>query len=223
MNLPQPVLVDVPTFSKDLCDYNLFMKKFFYHINSESYTHLQVVEPNSTTPYNTTHSNVILLEKENMKHLYALKNIPNDYDGWDFIREVKKYLNKEDYTFQVRGQKLMDSFKSTDPDCQYSYPIEKSKLLRAYFHKKKPKPKPEPTYKFEVQVSSDIVRTDSYLVTAKSEAEAKSLVESGLLEPDDTRYDDWLTNEEPNYEVIKYGVVKNLETGKTLSWEKWNE
>ena len=114
----------------------------------------------------------------------------------------------------------MDGFKSTDLDCQYSYPIEKSKLLRAYFHKKKPKPKPEPTYKFEVQVSSDIVRTDSYLVTAKSEGEAKSLVESGLLEPDDTRYDDWLTNEEPNYEVIKYGVVKNLETGETLSWEK---
>jgi len=217
MNLPQPVLVDVPTFSKDLCDYNLFMKKFFYHINSESYSHLQVVEPNSTTPYNTTHSNVILLEKEKMKHLYALKNIPNDYDGWDFIRKVKKHLNKDDYTFKIRGQKLMDGFKSTDLDCQYSYPIEKSKLLRAYFHKKKPKPqpkpKPEPTYTFEVFVESRVVRTDSYLVIAKSEGEAKSLVESGLLEPDDTRY--------PDCEVEpKYGLIKNVDTGKTLSWEK---
>ena len=214
MNLPQPILVDIPNVEES----DWFMRKFFYHINIESYSHLQVIKPNCQT-----HSNVILFKKENMKQLYALKNITNDYDGWDFIRKVKKYLNKEDYTFQVRGQKLMDSFKSTDPDCQYSYPIEKSKLLRAYFHKKKPKPKPEPTYKFEVQVSSDIVRTDSYLVTAKSEGEAKALVESGLLEPDDTRYDDWLTNEEPNYEVIKYGVVKNLDTGKTLSWEKWNE
>lgn len=217
MKLPQPVLVDVPTFSKDLCDYNLFMKKFFYHINSESYSHLQVVEPNSTTPYNTTHSNVILLEKEKMKHLYALKNIPNDYDGWDFIRKVKKHLNKDDYTFKIRGQKLMDGFKSTDLDCQYSYPIEKSKLLRAYFHKKKPKPqpkpKPEPTYTFEVFVESRVVRTDSYLVIAKSEGEAKSLVESGLLEPDDTRY--------PDCEVEpKYGLIKNVDTGKTLSWEK---
>ena len=217
MKLPQPVLVDVPTFSKDLCDYNLFMKKFFYHINSESYSHLQVVEPNSTTPYNTTHSNVILLEKEKMKQLYALKNIPNDYDGWDFIRKVKKHLNKDDYTFKIRGQKLMDGFKSTDLDCQYSYPIEKSKLLRAYFHKKKPKPqpkpKPEPTYTFEVFVESRVVRTDSYLVIAKSEGEAKSLVESGLLEPDDTRY--------PDCEVEpKYGLIKNVDTGKTLSWEK---
>jgi len=85
-------------------------------------------------------------------------------------------------------------------------------LLRAYFHKKKPKPKLEPTYQFEVQVSSDIichyVRTDSYLVTAKSEAEAKALVESGLLEPDHTNYDDWLTNEKPNYEVINLGEMK---------------
>ena len=216
MKLPQPILIDMPIIA-DTKQVDWFMIKFSHHVNSESYSHLQVVKHEEGCQ---THSNVILLEKENMKHLYALKNITNDYDGWDFIREVKKYLNKEDYTFQVRGQKLMDSFKSTDPDCQYSYPIEKSKLLRAYFHKKKPKPKPEPTYKFEVQVSSDIVRTDSYLVTAKSEAEAKALVESGLLEPDDTRYDDWLTHEEPNYEVIKYGVVKNLDTGKTLSWEK---
>ena len=221
MNLPQPVLVDVPTFSKDLCDYNLFMKKFFYHINIESYSHLQVVEPNSTTPYDTTHSNVILLEKEKMKQLYALKNIPNDYDGWDFIRQVKKHLNKKHYTFRVRGQKLMDGFKSTDLDCRYDYPMKKSKFLRAYFYEKKPKskpnPKPEPTYKFEVQVSSNIVRTDSYSVTAKSEGEAKSLVESGLIEPNNTRYDDKVNE---FYKVIKYGVVKNLETGKTLSWEK---
>ena len=94
-----------------------------------------------------------------------------------------------------------------------NYPIEKSKLLRAYFHKKKPKPKPEPTYTFEVFVESNVLRTDSYLVSAKSEAEAKSLVESGLLEPDDTRY--------PDSELeIKYGVIKNVDTGKTLSWEK---
>ena len=193
MNLPQPILIDMPIIA-DTKQVDWFMIKFSHHVNSESYSHLQVVKHEEGCQ---THSNVILLKKENMKH-----------------------LNKDDYTFKIRGQKLMDSFKSTDPDCQYSYPIEKSKLLRAYFHKKKPKPKPEPTYKFEVQVSSDIVRTDSYLVTAKSEAEAKALVESGLLEPDDTRYDDWLTNEEPNYEVVKYGVVKNLETGKTLSWEK---
>ena len=209
MNLPQPILIDVPFINKLFVEESdWFMKKFFYHINIESYSHLQVVKPNCTT-----HSNVILLEKENMKHLYALKNITNDYDGWDCIRQVKKYLNKDDYTFKVRGQKLMDGFKSTDPDCRYDYPIEKSKLLRAYFHKKKPKPKTEPTYTFEVFVESNVLRTDSYLVSAKSEAEAKSLVESGLLEPDDTRY--------PDSELeIKYGVIKNVDTGKTLSWEK---
>tara|TARA_R100001082_G_scaffold32797_1_gene16922 strand:+ start:7348 stop:7977 length:630 start_codon:yes stop_codon:yes gene_type:complete len=208
MKLPQPILVDIPNVEES----DWFMKKFFYHINIESYSHLQVIKPNCQT-----HSNVILFEKEKMKHLYALKNITNDYDGWDFIRKVKKYLNKEDYTFKVRGQKLMDGFKSTDLDCQYSYPIEKSKLLRAYFHNKKPKPKPkpkpEPTYTFNAHVTSKIVRIDSYLgLTAKSEAEAKSLIESDLLVPDDTRY--------PDCEVeIKYGVIKNYETGKTLSWE----
>jgi len=204
MKLPQPILVDIPNVEES----DWFMKKFFYHINIESYSHLQVIEPNCQT-----HSNVILLEKEKIKHLYALKNITNDYDGWDFIRKIKKYLNKEDYTFKVRGQKLMEGFKSTDLDCRYSYPIEKSKLLRAYFQNKKPKPKPEPTYIFDAHVTSKIVRTDSYSgLTAKSEAEAKSLIESGLLVPDDTRY--------PDCEVeIKYGVIKNYETGKTLSWE----
>tara|TARA_Y100001973_G_C5190684_1_gene330780 strand:+ start:863 stop:1507 length:645 start_codon:yes stop_codon:yes gene_type:complete len=213
MNIPQPILINMPIIA-DTKQVDWFMIKFSHHVNSESYSHLQVVKHEEGCQ---THLNVILLEKEKMKQLYALKNIPNDYDGWDFIRKVKKYLNKEDYTFKVRGQKLMDGFKSTDLDCRYSYPIEKSKLLRAYFHNKKPqpkpKPKPEPTYIFDAHVTSKIVRTDSYLgLTAKSEAEAKSLVESGLLIPDDTRY--------PDCEVeIKYGVIKNYETGKTLSWE----
>ncbi len=217
MNIPQPILINMPIIA-DTKQVDWFMIKFSHHVNSESYSHLQVVKHEEGCQ---THLNVILLEKEKMKQLYALKNIPNDYDGWDFIRKVKKYLNKEDYTFKVRGQKLMDGFKSTDLDCRYSYPIEKSKLLRAYFHNKKPqpkpKPKPEPTYIFDAHVTSKIVRTDSYLgLTAKSEAEAKSLVESGLLIPDDTRY--------PDCEVeIKYGVIKNYETGKTLSWENWNE
>ena len=117
---------------------------------------------------------------------------------------------KATHIYKLSNQIVRHIQTSTDPDCRYDYPIEKSKLLRAYFHKKKPKPKLEPTYQFEVQVSSDIVKTDSYLVTAKSEAEAKALVESGLLEPDDTRYDDWLTNEEPNYEVINLGEVKSI-------------
>ena len=213
MNLPQPILINIPIIADTKQD-DWFMIKFSHHVNSESYSHLQVVKHEEGCQ---THSNVILFEKEKMKHLYALKNITNDYDGWDFIRKVKKYLNKEDYTFKVRGQKLMDGFKSTDLDCRYSYPIEKSKLLRAYFQNKKPqpkpKPKPEPTYIFDAHVTSKIVRTDSYSgLTAKSEAEAKSLVESGLLVPDDTRY--------PDCEVeIKYGVIKNYETGKTLSWE----
>ncbi len=41
-----------------------------------------------------------------MTHQYLLKEIPNDEEGWKFVTEFKKYLNKEGWEVRVRGQHL---------------------------------------------------------------------------------------------------------------------
>ena len=55
---------------------------------------------------------------------------------------------------------------------------------------------------FLVRVESDVIRTDSYLVTASSKAKAKAMVESGSLNPDNTDFDQY---KEDRYEVCKLG------------------
>lgn len=55
---------------------------------------------------------------------------------------------------------------------------------------------------FMVRVESDVVRVNSYLVTANSKAEAKAIVKSGLIEPDNTDFDLYL------YKSDRYKIYK---------------
>jgi len=60
--------------------------------------------------------------------------IPNTDYGWEFVDNLKRFLNKESYKIRVRGQYLDDKTKKTEGWRRYSFgqPIEKSKCLRVY-------------------------------------------------------------------------------------------
>lgn len=60
--------------------------------------------------------------------------IPNTDYGWEFVDNLKRFLNKESYKIRVRGQYLDDETKKTEGWRRYSFgqPIEKSKCLRVY-------------------------------------------------------------------------------------------
>jgi len=60
--------------------------------------------------------------------------IPNTDDGWEFVSQLKKYLNNVSYKLRVRGQYLDDETKKNEGWQRYSWgqPIEKSKCLRVY-------------------------------------------------------------------------------------------
>ena len=67
------------------------------------------------------------------KH-YVFSEIPNTDYGWEFVDNLKRFLNKESYKIRVRGQYLDDETKKTEGWRRYTYgqPIEKSKCLRVY-------------------------------------------------------------------------------------------
>jgi len=66
--------------------------------------------------------------------LKMFSEIPNTDEGWEFVDNLKRYLNKESYKVRVRGQYLDDETKKTEGWRRYTYgqPIEKSKCLRVY-------------------------------------------------------------------------------------------
>ena len=67
------------------------------------------------------------------KH-YVFSEIPNTDYGWEFVDNLKRFLNKESYKIRVRGQYLDEKTKKTEGWRRYTYgqPIEKSKCLRVY-------------------------------------------------------------------------------------------
>jgi len=69
-----------------------------------------------------------------MAHRYLLKEIPNDDEGWKFVKEFKKYLNKEGWEVRVRGQHLK---KGLDwRRYERGQPIDCSTHLRLYIKRK---------------------------------------------------------------------------------------
>tara|TARA_R100000781_G_scaffold75076_2_gene46714 strand:+ start:1036 stop:1245 length:210 start_codon:yes stop_codon:yes gene_type:complete len=69
-----------------------------------------------------------------MTHQYLLKEIPNDDEGWKFVKEFKKYLNKEGWEVRVRGQHLK---KGLDwRKYERGQPIDCSTHLRLYVKRK---------------------------------------------------------------------------------------
>jgi len=72
-------------------------------------------------------------------HRYVFCNIPNNDEGREIVKSIKKYLNTDSYTVRVKGQYLDDTTKHTEGWRKYSYgqPISKSKCLRVYIDKNK--------------------------------------------------------------------------------------
>ena len=65
---------------------------------------------------------------------YFLKEIPNDEEGRAFIKQLKKYLNKDGWNVRVRGQYLK---KGLDwRKYERGQPISCSTHLRIYVKRK---------------------------------------------------------------------------------------
>jgi len=69
-----------------------------------------------------------------MKYRYVFSHIPNDDEGQEFVKTLKKYLNKESYSVRVRGQYLKDEIKANGGWRKFHYgqPISHSKFMRVY-------------------------------------------------------------------------------------------
>ena len=70
---------------------------------------------------------------------YVFSEIPNDYEGRDLVKQLKRYLNKDRYKVRVRGQYLDDKTKKEEGWRNYTHgqPLNKSKCLRVYIDEKK--------------------------------------------------------------------------------------
>ena len=71
--------------------------------------------------------------------VYTLSDIPNDYEGQDLVKQLKRYLNKDRYALRARGQYLDDKTKKEEGWQRYTYgqPVSKSKCIRVYIDEKK--------------------------------------------------------------------------------------
>jgi|TARA_R100000458_G_C8197671_1_gene189206 hypothetical protein len=65
-------------------------------------------------------------------HNYVFSEIPNNKEGQELVRLMKKYLNKDRYKIKARGQYLIDSEKSNWRYYSYGQPLNKSKCMRIY-------------------------------------------------------------------------------------------
>jgi hypothetical protein len=58
--------------------------------------------------------------------------IPNNKEGKELVRLMKKYLNKDRYKMRSRGQYLIDSEKANWKHYSHGQPMDKSKCIRIY-------------------------------------------------------------------------------------------
>ena len=65
---------------------------------------------------------------------YFLKEIPNDEEGRTFIKQLKKYLNKDGWELRVRGQHLKKGLNWKK--YKHGQPISCSTHLRIYVKRK---------------------------------------------------------------------------------------
>ena len=67
---------------------------------------------------------------------YVFGHIPNDEEGQQFVKNCRKYLNKEGYIMRVKGQHLDKSKLPPGKswrDFQDGQPLKYSKSIRVYF------------------------------------------------------------------------------------------
>ena len=65
-------------------------------------------------------------------HNYIFSEIPNNTEGKELVRLMKKYLNKDRYKMRSRGQYLIDSEKANWKHYSHGQPMDKSKCIRIY-------------------------------------------------------------------------------------------
>jgi hypothetical protein len=65
-------------------------------------------------------------------HNYMFSEIPNNKEGKELVRLMKKYLNKDRYKMRTRGQYLIDSEKANWRYYSHGQPLNKSKCIRIY-------------------------------------------------------------------------------------------
>ena len=89
---------------------------------------------------------------------YAFKDIPNNDEGRELIRLMKKYLNRETYSVRVRGQYLKEELKVGDYWNYHTHgqKTQDSKCLRVYLDSKIEKEADQSRYKAERR-ESDLI------------------------------------------------------------------
>ena len=69
-------------------------------------------------------------------HYYVFSEIPQDEEGKEFIKNCKKYLNKESYAIRVKGQHLKKDLYGQGRE-YHGANMEDSSHMRVYIDKKK--------------------------------------------------------------------------------------
>ena len=69
-------------------------------------------------------------------HYYTFCEVPQDEEGKEFIKNCKKYLNRESYTIRVRGQHLKKDLYGQGR-ASWGANMEDSSHMRVYIDKKK--------------------------------------------------------------------------------------
>ena len=69
-------------------------------------------------------------------HYFTFSEVPQDEEGKEFIKNCKKYLNKESYTIRVRGQHLKKELHGQGR-AYWGANMEDSSHMRVYIDKKK--------------------------------------------------------------------------------------
>jgi hypothetical protein len=79
-------------------------------------------------------------EEHDMKKFnYVFSEIPNNEEGKELVRLMRKYLNKDTYNIRVKGQHLIDSEKPNWRRWSNGQPISLSKNLRVYIERNRDK------------------------------------------------------------------------------------
>ena len=69
-------------------------------------------------------------------HYYTFSEVPQDEEGKEFVKNCKKYLNKESYAIRVRGQHLQKDLYGQGR-ASWGANMEDSSHMRVYIDKKK--------------------------------------------------------------------------------------
>ena len=80
---------------------------------------------------------------------YAFTEIPNNEEGRELVRLMRKHLNRDTYSMRVKGQYLKEELKGDKTYWHkntHGQPVQDSKCLRVYLDSKLVKAQTDSTY-----------------------------------------------------------------------------